>query len=55
MLIKGKSVQLRLMRVAQKWFVYVIAVARRDHKQGIEMHQSEIDNLKGMFNSCEVI
>ena len=25
-----------------------IAVVRRDHKQRIEMHQSEIDNLKGM-------
>ena len=22
---------------------------RRDHKQGIEMHQSGIDNLKSMF------
>ena len=49
MLIKGKSFQFRLTSVVQKWFVCVIAVVRRDHKQGIEMHQSEIDNLKGMF------
>jgi len=49
MLIKGRSFQFRLTCVVQKWFVYVIAVVRRDHKQRIEMHQSEIDNLKGMF------
>ena len=47
---KGKSVQFRSMCAAQKWFVlYVIAVVRRYHKQRIEMHQSEIDNLKGVF------
>ena len=27
----------------------VIVVVRRDHKGWIEMHQSEIDDLKGMF------
>ena len=49
MLLKRKSVQFRLTCVTQKWFVYVIAVVRRDHKQRIEMYQSEIDNSKGIF------
>ena len=49
MLLKRKSVQFRLTRVTQKWFVYVTAVVRRDHKQRIEMYQSEIDNSKGIF------
>ena len=49
MLIKGKSVQFWFTCVAQKWFVYVISAVRRDHKQRIEMHRSEIDSLKGIF------
>ena len=40
---------------AQKWLVYVKSslyeceVVRRHHGQGIEMHQSEIDNVKKFF------
>ena len=48
-LMKGKSIQFPLTYVAQKRLVYVIAVVRRDHKKSIEMHQSQIDNLKSMF------